>query len=58
MDCRDSKVTFEWSIMMVLKVYVCCSVNRSCKSTDSFSVDSLAILVVRIIRRRSTARDG
>jgi hypothetical protein len=57
MGCRDSKVSFKWSIMMVLKVYVCCARNRSCKSADSLDVDSLAILVIRVSRRGSTAWD-
>jgi hypothetical protein len=59
MDCRDSKVPFEWSIMMVLKVYVCGAMNGSCKSANSLGVDSLALVLVRIIRRRRfTAWDG
>ena len=31
--------------------------NRSCKSADSLDIDSLALLVIRVSRRGSTAGD-
>ena len=54
-DCRDSKVTFEWTIRWVmLKVDICCLSYRSSKSADSLGIDSFSFVLVGIGMRTAT----
>lgn len=56
-DRSDSKVTFEWTIVVMLKINVCCTRDRSCKGANSLGIDCLAILLIGIGDRSSTTRD-